>query len=299
MKLSMNNRGLKGVLSILAVLTILSGIGYHFVKETPIAFVYIAIFYMPTPLYALCIHSLITKENKVLKYIDFSKLNLKKIITPILMFLTWAAIILILTYFLAQFFPETFSNFITTNEELILKIEELAGKDAASNANLPPSPLLMIPLALISSIIAGFTINLIFGFTEEILWRGYLWDELKELGLFKYSLLTGFIWGLWHAPLILQGYNYGNENLMLGAIAFIIFCIIFSFVFTIIKVRTESTILCGAFHGMFNAFAGIFIIMLVNGNLFIDGAIGLTSIISIIFIVILFSYLYKIKFRTY
>ena len=68
MKLSMNRTGLKGVLFILAVLTVLSGIGYHFVKETSLAFVYIAIFYMPTPLYALSIHSLITKENKVLKY---------------------------------------------------------------------------------------------------------------------------------------------------------------------------------------------------------------------------------------
>ncbi|WFO16155.1 hypothetical protein M601_021280 [Cellulophaga baltica 4] len=71
MKLSMNNKGLKGVLSILAVLTILSGIGYHFVKETPIAFVYIAIFYMPTPLYALCIHSLITKRKQGFKIYRF------------------------------------------------------------------------------------------------------------------------------------------------------------------------------------------------------------------------------------
>ncbi|MCL5247740.1 CPBP family intramembrane metalloprotease [Cellulophaga sp. 20_2_10] len=293
----MANKSLKSVLSILAILTILSGIGYHYIKDTSMAIIYIAVFYMPTPLYALSIHSLITKENLVLKYIDFKKLNLKKIISPILMFLTWVIIILTLTFSLAHFFPEMFSNLITTNEELILKIQELAGENASSNANLPPSPLLIIPLAILSAIIAGFTINLIFGFTEEILWRGYLWDELKGLGLIKYSLLTGVIWGLWHAPLILQGYNYGNENLVFGTIAFIIFCTIFSFAFTILKVKTESTLLCGAFHGMFNAFAGVFTILLVNGNPFIDGAIGLTSIISIIFVVFLFSYLYKIKFK--
>lgn len=294
----MGRKNFFNVLLILGVLTILSGIGYHFVKETTsLAFIYIAIFYMPTPLYALAIHSLIVKENLVLKYIDFQKLNFKKIFSPILIFSAWVVTIIGLTFLLSNLFPDVFSSIITTNEQLLFKIEELAGNNAANNANLPSSPLLIIPLALISSIIAGFTINLIFGFTEEILWRGYFWDELKELGLIKYTLITGTIWGLWHTPLILQGYNYGNENFILGSVVFVVFCIIFSFAFTILKVKTESTLLCGALHGMFNAFAGIFVILLVKSNPFIDGALGLVSMITIVLIVMLFSYMYKVKFR--
>jgi len=291
----MKKKEFRNVLMLLAILTVLSGIGYHFVKDSSLALVYIGIFYMPTPLYALAIHSVIVKENKVLKYIDYKELNLNKIIIPISIFIAWVTIIVGLTFVLSNLFPKIFSSIITTNEQLVLKIAELAGSTAAENANLPPSPLLIIPLGIISSIIAGFTVNLIFGFSEEILWRGYFWDELKDKGLIKYTLITGSIWGLWHAPLIIQGYNYGNENLLLGTFVFVIFCIIFSFAFTIIKTKTKSTLLCGAFHGMFNAFAGVFFILMVNGNPFIDGPIGIISIISIILIVILFSYLYKIN----
>lgn len=287
----MKEKSFKNVLILLIVLTLLSGIGYHFVKESTFALFYIAIFYMPTPLYAIAIHSLIIRENIVLKYIDYKKINLKKLIIPIAIFLVWVIFIISLTFLLSNLFPEIFSKFITTNKQLQLKIAELAGNNAVGSANLPPSPLLLIPLSVISSIIAGFTVNLIFGFTEEILWRGFLWDKLKEQGLIKYTLITGSIWGLWHAPLILQGYNYGNENTLGGVLAFVIFCIIFSFVFTIIKSKTESTLLCGAFHGMFNAFASVFIVLLVKINPFVDGAIGVISIISIILVIILFSYL--------
>ena len=28
------------------------------------------------------------------------------------------------------------------------------------------------------------------------------------MGFLKTSVLTGFIWGVWHAPIILQGHNY-------------------------------------------------------------------------------------------
>lgn len=292
---TMEKKSFKNVLIILTVLTALSGIGYHFVKESSFALFYIAFLYMPTPLYAIAIHSLIVRENIVLKYIDYKKINLKKLIIPIAIFLVWVIIIIGLTFLLSNFFPEIFTKFITTNKQLQLKIAELVGNNASGSANLPPSPLLLIPLSIISSIIAGFTVNLIFGFTEEILWRGFFWDELKEQGLIKYTLITGSIWGLWHAPLIFQGYNYGNENAFWGVLAFMIFCVIFSFAFTIIKSKTESTILCGAFHGMFNAFASVFIILLVKINPFIDGAIGVTSVISIILVVLLFSYLFKMQ----
>src|SRR5699024_8144281 len=67
------------------------------------------------------------------------------------------------------------------------------------------------PLWLLAgqSLIGGITVNAVLGFGEEIGWRGFLLREFRALGFWKASLLIGFIWGLWHAPLIIfAGHNY-------------------------------------------------------------------------------------------
>lgn len=49
----------------------------------------------------------------------------------------------------------------------------------------------------------GFLISLIFliyAFTEEIFWRGYLINALRPLGRFKNYLLLGLLWWFWHIP---------------------------------------------------------------------------------------------------
>src|SRR5699024_11776789 len=40
---------------------------------------------------------------------------------------------------------------------------------------------------------------------EEIGWRGWLLPNLRPLGTWPALLLSGVIWGVWHAPLILLG----------------------------------------------------------------------------------------------
>jgi hypothetical protein len=56
--------------------------------------------------------------------------------------------------------------------------------------------------------------------------------------------------------------------------------------------KTGSTILAAGLHGMFNAFAGIFTLLIVNGSPLIDGAIGLVSIFSMVIVGFLF-YVYR------
>ena len=80
-----------------------------------------------------------------------------------------------------------------------------------NTAGAPPVALLYV-LGPLVGIMAGFTINGLFAFGEEYGWRGVLMDELRPLGAFKANLLTGVMWGFWHAPVILLGFNYGAER---------------------------------------------------------------------------------------
>jgi len=45
-------------------------------------------------------------------------------------------------------------------------------------------------------------------FGEELGWRGFLTTALAPLGFWRSALIIGVLWGLWHAPLILLGYNF-------------------------------------------------------------------------------------------
>ena len=45
-------------------------------------------------------------------------------------------------------------------------------------------------------------------FGEELGWRGFLTTALAPLGFWPSALIIGILWGLWHAPMILLGYNF-------------------------------------------------------------------------------------------
>jgi uncharacterized protein len=64
-----------------------------------------------------------------------------------------------------------------------------------------------------------------FTFGEEWGWRGYLLPRLLSLGQWPAFLISGAIWGLWHAPLILLGFNYPGHP-YLGVLLMVIYCVI-------------------------------------------------------------------------
>ena len=43
---------------------------------------------------------------------------------------------------------------------------------------------------------------------EELGWRGFLLPKLLPIGQWKAILVSGLIWGFWHAPVIAQGHNF-------------------------------------------------------------------------------------------
>lgn len=85
--------------------------------------------------------------------------------------------------------------------------------------------LLIVPQVLLTALI---TTPVLFG--EEFGWRGFLQRRLFPNAPMLSALATGVIWGVWHYPLILRGYNYPDQPL-LGAALFTAFTVLMSYVF--------------------------------------------------------------------
>lgn len=84
-----------------------------------------------------------------------------------------------------------------------------------------PTPGLELPAGLLGVVAVfglvlglGATVNAIFAFGEEFGWRGYLLWELAPWGFWKASFAIGAVWGLWHAPIIVAGYNYPSFSII-------------------------------------------------------------------------------------
>ena len=86
-------------------------------------------------------------------------------------------------------------------------------------------PFAVIAGTLISGLIAGCTINAVAAFGEEYGWRNYMVDALRGQQFWKAALLIGFVWGIWHAPLILIGHNYPQHPIA-GVWMMCVFCIL-------------------------------------------------------------------------
>ena len=140
--------------------------------------------------------------------------------------------------------------------------ETLAQLDAVP---FPPAVLFVL-----QGLVAGLTINAVAALGEELGWRGLLLTELSPLGFWKVSVLTGAIWGIWHAPVIVQGYNFPEAPLA-GVFVMAVATVALSPVYTYLTVRAESVLAATFFHGTFNGFGAMSLVYLTGaGNLLIS-----------------------------
>jgi uncharacterized protein len=147
-------------------------------------------------------------------------------------------------------------------------------------------PMHPIWLSVIQGLIAGATINAIAGFGEELGWRGFLLKSFKEMNFLKASIIIGFIWGIWHSPLILMGHNY-PQHPEIGVLMMTIWCILLTPLFLYFTVKAKSVIAAAIMHGTLNATAGIAIMVIDGGNDLTVGMTGIAGFISLIVVLIL------------
>lgn len=141
-------------------------------------------------------------------------------------------------------------------------------------------------LNIIVQTVLAFTLvipfNMIFTFGEEFGWRGYLLPRLAPLGGITASIITGIVWGLWHAPLIvLDSYNYPGSP-WLGIGMMVIFTVAFAMVLAWLRFRSGSVWPAVLAHAALNGQAGFAFIVLSPANPLLRAPIGLVGLVPMI-----------------
>jgi membrane protease YdiL (CAAX protease family) len=130
---------------------------------------------------------------------------------------------------------------------------------------------------------AGITINAVFGFGEELGWRGLLQKEFAYMGFWRSSAVIGVVWGLWHAPIILRGYNY-PQHPVAGLAMMIIMCVLLTPIFSYVRIKAKSVIAAAIIHGSFNATNGLSFMMVKGGNDLTVGVLGAAGFIVLVMV---------------
>lgn len=145
--------------------------------------------------------------------------------------------------------------FIQTGFNLLLGLGESVGIGGSiynlpipSNLYIPSLIVLFIPITVIGLPLSGLAV--VFG--EEYGWRGFLLSELIKIGKLRGILLVGFVWGIWHFPIILRGVHTYPANclgLFLGLIFFSLWGIIQGYA----VIKTGSIWIAAFMHGLVNS----------------------------------------------
>ncbi|MEU6710662.1 CPBP family intramembrane glutamic endopeptidase [Nonomuraea sp. NPDC046802] len=110
---------------------------------------------------------------------------------------------------------------------------------------------------VVLAVVVAPVINAIPALGEEWGWRGWLLPRLMSTnGTVAALLLSGVIWGLWHAPLTLLGYNYPRLGSW-AALFFIGFCVLAGVIFGWLRLRTGSVWPAVVAHASLNGVAGL------------------------------------------
>ncbi|RJL35432.1 CPBP family intramembrane glutamic endopeptidase [Bailinhaonella thermotolerans] len=95
---------------------------------------------------------------------------------------------------------------------------------------------------------------------EEIGWRGWLVPRLRPYGLWPALALSGVIWGAWHAPHTLLGYNYPHLGAW-AALMTIGLSTLYGVVLAWLRLRSGSVWPAAVSHAAFNSTATVVVLV--------------------------------------
>jgi membrane protease YdiL (CAAX protease family) len=133
-------------------------------------------------------------------------------------------------------------------------------------------------LQLGQAFIAGITVNAFAAFGEELGWRGFMFRHFESTGFWRRSSIIGFVWGVWHAPLILLGHNY-PQHPRVGVLGMIAFCVLAAPLLDLVRLRGRSVWAACIMHGTINATAGLAIVLVRGGDDLVVGMSGAAGLI--------------------
>lgn len=137
-------------------------------------------------------------------------------------------------------------------------------------------PGVFLALQVVQGVLLGPLLNAPIIFGEEWGWRGYLLPRLLPLGQWRALVLSGVIWGLWHAPLILLGYNY-PQHPVLGILLFTVVCVLLGILLGWMRLATGSIWSAVLAHGSVNALGPLVMVLGHAGTPPDTALVGLTG----------------------
>nr|WP_277816684.1 CPBP family intramembrane glutamic endopeptidase [Microbacterium aquimaris] len=162
--------------------------------------------------------------------------------------------------------------------------------DAAVPAGTPLPPVQVLVVLQLVQLPLGAVLNSVFAAGEEIGWRGWLQPALMPLGAWPALVITGVVWGLWHSPIILLGYNFDRADLS-GVLFMVGGCVAWGLFLGWLRLRSDSVWPAVLAHGSLNAVGG-FVLLLSAAGATVDmarvGPLGIISwaLVAIVMIVI-------------
>jgi len=145
----------------------------------------------------------------------------------------------------------------------------------AAGADRVPVPVPALVLIQVVQVLLVGWINVIPALGEEWGWRGWLLPALLPLGRWPAILLVGVVWGLWHAPVILVGYNYPLEPAPVALLLMVGFCVAAGSLLGWLRLRSDSVWPCAIGHGFVNAAAGLPLVLAAAGRPIDNATTGL------------------------
>lgn len=141
----------------------------------------------------------------------------------------------------------------------------------------PMPPVEAVVISQIAMIPVAALLNSVLAFGEELGWRGWLVPALRPLGTWPALLLSGVIWGLWHSPLILLGYNFGRTDIT-GVLFMVGGCVAWGVLLGWLRLRSASIWPAVLAHGSLNASAGLILIVAASQpDLALAGPLGIAG----------------------
>jgi len=135
------------------------------------------------------------------------------------------------------------------------------------------------PASLVAqALLLGPTLCALTGLGEEAGWRGLLFHALDGWGFWRRSWMIGLLWGVWHVPLVFEGYGYPNHR-VLGTLLLLVFTLLASPLYVFLRIRSGSILAPAVCHGCFSASMLLTFAPIAGGSELTSGLLALPGIL--------------------
>jgi membrane protease YdiL (CAAX protease family) len=229
--------------------------------------------FMYTPAMAAYLTTKIYGESYFSSLEIFGKINkwmLVALLTPVILMILSAFISVLFVPGIS--FNASFTGAVEINDQLPISVQY------ETIQSMKMEPLFSLFISIFQSLGMAWSFGTLSALGEELGWRGYLLKKVEHLGFWQSAFIIGPIWGLWHAPILLAGYNYPSSPVW-GVPMMMLACTALTPIMIYIRNKANSIWAAAVFHGSFNCL-GFLSFAMIHGqsSTFFTGLLSFSGI---------------------